>query len=624
MKFSNYVPNRLRILFRWLKRAIHEQLIKEGPFSFREWVKGTYSVSNTLLPITALILFGLIIYDFGFFPFYSHDDLLYTYLRYLITFAKVLLIARFATEWLEIKNPKAHIYNFLLVVLIFFLSRLVHVIQNSAPEPTSEFSTHKLILYAGITFLFLTEASHLLKFIYSRRQNPSFVFITSFAFIILAGTLLLLLPNATTHGISFVNALFTSTSAVCVTGLTAVDTGTDFTTTGKMIILFLIQIGGIGIMTFAGLLSYLATGTHSFHSQMALKTMVSSNQLSNVITIVTRIIIVTLFFEAIGALFIYLSFNKTMFNNNLERVFFSIFHSVSAFCNAGFSTESAGLYTVSLRFNYPLQLIIAVLIILGGMGFPIVFNIFSFIRIKIISLFSRLFNNPVPETMTRIIQVNSKLALTTTIILLVSGFFLYFLFEYNATLKDHPTITGKVVTSLFGSVTPRTAGFNTVDMTRLTLPLIMIYLFLMWIGASPSSTGGGIKTTTLAVAFLNLRTILHGRNRTEVYRTQISEPSINNAFAVILLSLLIIGMTILIISVYDGEKGILNIVFESISAFSTVGLSLGITPELSAVSKITLIATMFTGRVGVLTLFIAFINQQKDKAYQYPVEDIMY
>jgi len=206
----------------------------------------------------------------------------------------------------------------------------------------------------------------------------------------------------------------------------------------------------------------------------------------------------------------------------------------------------------------------------------------------------------------------------------VTGFIAYFFFEYNGSLKEHPTWVGKVVTSFFGSVTPRTAGFNTVDIASLSLPIIMIYFFLMWIGASPSSTGGGIKTTTAAVAFLNLRAIVRGRNRTEVHHTQISEPSINRAFAVIMLSLVIIGMTVLLISIYDGDKGILKIAFESFSAFSTVGLSLGITPELSEVSKIVLVVTMFIGRVGALTILIAFINQEKDRAYQYPVEEIMY
>jgi len=624
MDFKKYVPNRLVILYRWAKKSIHEQLIKKGSFTLVEWIRGTYSVSNTLIPLAALIAFGLIIYDFGFFQFYSHDERLYAYLYYIITFLKVLLIARFITEWLEIKSWKAHLYNFGLVILIFYMGHLAREIVSMSMEETSGFISHKLILYAGVSFFFFTEASNLLKFVYSKRQNPAFVFIISFAIIILAGTFLLMLPTATNDGISLVNALFTSTSAVCVTGLTVIDTGTDFTIIGKVIILLLIQIGGLGIMTFTGLLGYLAAGSVSFHNQMALKSMVSSSRISNVITIVTRIIVVTLFFEAIGSFMLYLSVDKELFNNNIERIFFSVFHAISAFCNAGFSTESAGLYTESFRFNYNLQMVIVVLIILGGMGFPIVFNIFSFIRIKFSSLTARIIRHSTPEAMTRIIQVNSKLALTTTIILLIAGFILYFTFEYNNSLQDHPSLIGKVVTSFFGSVTPRTAGFNTVNMTALSLPTIMIYLLLMWIGASPSSTGGGIKTTTAAVAFLNLISIIRGRNRTEVYRTQISELSINRAFAVILLSLLIIGGTVFLISIFDGDKGILNIAFESFSAFSTVGLSLGITAELTDASKLVLTFSMFIGRVGVLTLFMALVRQAEERAYQYPIEEIMY
>lgn len=227
------------------------------------------------------------------------------------------------------------------------------------------------------------------------------------------------------------------------------------------------------------------------------------------------------------------------------------------------------------------------------------------------------------EFYTRIIQVNSKIALSTTLILLVVGFGCYFIFEHDASLREHPTLYGKLVTSFFGSVTPRTAGFNTVNLSSLTLPTIMIYLLLMWIGASPSSTGGGIKTTTAAVAILNLRTVILGKSTTNVYRTQISEQSINKAFAAILLSLLIIGVAVLIISVNDGKQGLLKIAFEVFSAFSTVGLTLGITPELSQTSKIVLILTMFIGRVGALTVLMAFVAEAKQQAYQYPIEEVM-
>jgi trk system potassium uptake protein TrkH len=614
------IIHRFAILSRWFKRsAIHQ--VK---YAALKYLRSTYRVSNTLTVLITLMAIGLIIYDFGYYPFYSHEPGLYHLLGYILWLCKAFYTVRFMAEWVEIKKWKAHVYNFLLVVFIFYLaSGHQALVQLKAAEST-EFLIRKSILYIGISFLFLTEASNLLKFVYQRRQNPAFVFIISFAVIILFGTLLLLLPNATTHGISLVNALFTSASAVCVTGLTVVDTATAFTPMGKVILLFLIQIGGLGIMTFTGLLGYLSAGSFSFHNQMALRSMVSSNRISNVIMIITRIITVTLFFEVAGALVLYATVNKELFHGNVERIFFVVFHSVSAFCNAGFSTESAGLFSEHLRFNYPLHLVIAVLVILGGMGFPIVFNIFTFIRIKAMRMFDRFVHFNSSEPITRILQVNSKLAITTTLLLLAIGFITFFVFEYNASLRDHATLMGKITTAFFGSVTPRTAGFNTVDMTRITLPMIMFYLLLMWIGASPVSTGGGIKTTTAAVAFLNMRSIALGRKRTEVFRTQISAMSIRRAFAVMILSLLVIGLTVLIISICDGEKGLLKIAFESFSAFSTVGLTLGITPELSPVSKVVLVFTMFIGRVGALTVLTSFISQAREQAYQYPEEEIQF
>jgi potassium uptake TrkH family protein len=588
-------------------------------------MKVAYATSNILIIITTLIALGLIIYDFGFYPFYSHNKLIYSLLTYVLAAFKVLFLIRFVSEWVEIKKIKAHLYNFLLLIFTFYLGWVCSRIITLEEVESSLYVIRKSILYSGIAFLFLAEVSSLLKFIYSKRQNPSFVFLISFAVIIAIGMLLLMLPNSTTHGISPIDALFTSASAVCVTGLTVIDTAHDFTMTGKVIIMFLIQIGGLGIMTFTGLLAYLASGSVSIHNQLALKSMVSSNRISNVITIVTRIIIVTLFFEAVGAILIYISVDKNLFDDTLERIFFSVFHAVSGFCNAGFSTESAGLYTEVLRFNYPLHMIIALLVILGGMGFPIVFNIFTYLRIKTFKLINRLFySENHRETITRILQVNSKLALATTVILIITGFAAYMLLEQNGTLKDHQTLTGKLVTSFFGAVTPRTAGFNTVDMAKLSLPMIMFYLLLMWIGASPSSTGGGIKTTTIAIAMLNLKSIIRNRKCTQVFHTQISEHSINRAFAVILLSLLTIGLTVTLISVNDSDKGLLKIAFESFSAFSTVGLTLGITPQLSDISKVILVFTMFIGRVGALTILMAFVSEARPQAYRYPEEEIQY
>jgi Trk-type K+ transport system membrane component len=434
-----------------------------------------------------------------------------------------------------------------------------------------------------------------------------------------------MLPNSTTHGIHPVDAFFTSASAVCVTGLLVVDTASAFTLTGKVIILLLIQIGGLGIMTFAGLISFLVTGSVSFQNQLALRDMLSSNRMSNVISFISKVVLVTFTFEAIGAFMIYSTVPYGTFKTEGQTIFFSVFHAVSAFCNAGISTLSHGLHDGLLRFNYGLHWVIAGLVILGGMGFPVVFNIFTFMRIKVTNSIKRLLKNPNRENYTNILQATARLSLATYFILLIIGFITYFIFESNHTLREHSTTFGKVTTSFFaGSVTPRTSGFNTVDISLLSLPMLMIYLLLMWIGASPGSTGGGIKTTVAAVAFLNMKSIVFGHERTEAFRSEISSASIKRAFAIILLSFLVLGLAVLLLSIYDYEKGLLKLAFEAFSAFSTAGLSLGVTPQLSFFGKLVIMVVMFTGRIGALTLLFAVVTRSVEKPYRYPSEDIMF
>jgi Trk-type K+ transport system membrane component len=253
-----------------------------------------------------------------------------------------------------------------------------------------------------------------------------------------------------------------------------------------------------------------------------------------------------------------------------------------------------------------------------------VFNLARFFRIKLMNLLFRFNRNPQKLNFPRLINLNSRLSLVVSALLLLTGFIAYYFFELNASLRDHPTAGGKLVTSFFGAVTPRTAGFNTVDMATLSLPTIMIYLLLMWIGASPGSTGGGIKTTTFGVAVLNMIAILRGKDRSEAFRSEISHQSIRRAFALIFLSLLFIGLSVFLISINDSDKGLIRIAFESFSAFSTVGLSLGVTDKLSTFSRVVLMVTMFVGRVGTVTLMVAFIRQAKQLHYRYPKEEITF
>lgn len=600
-----------------------EQIPEKLNMALRAGSEISLRVASLLIPLLTTFSLTVIIYTVGFEDFYQQHRQAYLAHQYILLALSILFTIRFLIMLPVVVRWRSRIFNLLLLILVFYLKNLSEEIPLLEPG-SATLIAKKLTLFFGIVILFFTEVSHILRFIYRKGVNPALLFVGSFASLIVIGGFLLLLPNATTNGIHPVDAFFTATSAVCVTGLVVVDTASTFTMTGNVIIIMLIQMGGLGIMTFAGMISFLVTGSVSIQSQLALRDMISSSRMGNVISFISRVVLVTFTFEAVGAFFIYGNLPEDVFKSQSEKIFFSVFHSISAFCNAGFSTLRDGLYDVNIRFNYSLHWVIALLVILGGMGFPIVFNIFTFFRIKVSNIFKRLLKDPERENYTNVLQATARLALSTYFILVVVGFVTYFIFEYNATLQEHPTIVGKITTSFFGSVTPRTAGFNTVDLMQLALPTVMIYLLLMFIGASPGSTGGGIKTTVAAVAFLNMKSIVLGHERTEAFKSEISVVSIKRSFAIILLALLVLGIAVLLLAVNDSEKGLLKLAFEAFSAFCTVGLTLGVTPELSLLGKLVIIAVMFIGRVGALTLLFAVVAKSAEKHYQYPSEDIMF
>ena len=429
-----------------------------------------------------------------------------------------------------------------------------------------------------------------------------------------------MMPNATTQPLTFVDALFTATSAVCVTGLIVVDTATYYTTFGQVIILGLIQIGGLGILTFVTYFSYFFKGGVSYETQLSMGEMTYSRRMGDVVTTLKSILYVTFGVEAVAAALIYISVYDLPNMDISEQLFFAIFHAISAFCNAGFSTFSAGMYDDALRFNYPLQLIIATTFIFGGMGFVIVVNVLRYLRYRMQQLLYR--HDQRYEYRPWLLNINSRITLITTAALLLIGLLGVLLFEYNNVLADHESFFGKVVTALFTASTPRTAGFNSIDMSTLAFPTIMLTIFLMWIGASPNSTGGGIKTSTLAIALLNTLSLARGQTKVEVFKREIADISIRRAFAIMWLSLLIIGMGVTLISYDQPELDLIKVVFECFSAYSTVGLSLNLTTQLSDFSKIVIVVIMFVGRVGMLTLFIALLKNKRERHYRYPTEEI--
>lgn len=568
--------------------------------------------------VLSLIAILIVIFDLGFNQTMTVQKKLDGFYYFIIAVGVISVFLKMIFQQ-ESRRFKVIIFD---LFSIAFLS-LLFLLRFNIIQKTQFFSDeiNHILLYAATFLVFIREFSALKIDLKRAVLNPAQIFILSFLLIIIIGGLLLMLPNATYKGISFIDAMFTSTSAVCVTGLAVVDTGTYFTGFGISVIAILIQVGGLGIMTFASYFSYFFRGGTSYENQLMLSDMSNVEKLGEVFSTLKKIILVTFIIEFIGALLIFANISSTIFPDFLDRCYFSIFHSISGFCNAGFSTLSNSFYEPAFRFNYPLHLILALLFIIGGLGFPIVFNLFKYVK-HIIQKRLSFSSGTKALHLPWVINLNTRIVLITSLSLIISGTILFYLFEYNNTLGEHSGF-GKIVTSFFGAVTPRTAGFNTVDTSALNFSTLMVIFILMWIGASPASTGGGIKTTTFAIATLNFISLAKGKNRIEIYRREVADISVRRAFAIISLSLMIIGVAIFSIASIERNKDLMSIAFECFSAYSTVGLSVGLTAKLSTASKMILIGVMFIGRVSMLSILIALVKNEKHKNYRYPTEELL-
>lgn len=463
--------------------------------------------------------------------------------------------------------------------------------------------------------------------LYAKKQiKPSIILAGSFIFLIVVGTVLLKLPKATTQDITWVDAAFTATSAVSVTGLAVIDTGKGFTFFGHVIILLLIQLGGLSMLVFTSFFSYFFKGKASYRENNYLSDFLGSNQFTDLLGLARKVVVFTLSMETVGAIIIYFSLPVLPDGNSFqERMFFSFFHAVSSFCNAGFSLLGNNLYDPLLRFNYVIHLVIGFLLVFGGLGYAIHFNIADYIKFKYFRLkfaFSKA--KFFTEYHTVKVSLNAKMVLYTTTSLILFGWVFFLLAEWNRpTLQEHTSLFGKLVVSFFGSISPRTAGFNSIDVAGLSTPVIFLTIILMWIGASPASTGGGIKTSTFAVAVLNIWHSLTGRQKMHFAQREIEQSSVNRAFAIISLSLFIIAFAIIVLSILEPTMTFLSLTFEVFSAYSTVGLSLGVTAAFSDAGKLVLIIVMFVGRVGIFSLLSGLLAHKEAPAYDFPKDSIL-
>ncbi|MBV5312239.1 MAG: hypothetical protein JZU47_03025 [Prolixibacteraceae bacterium] len=581
------------------------------------------SLINWTLFLFTLALFILAIQDIGFpgteksMQFQMHN--LYFRISYLVIGILYLIRSIFFKG--STGNKKVFITQFVIGVFLILFFFPIFVVSYGETFEYYLYQTSALQMLAFV--LFFLELSRMEINMLIKVLNPAQLFMVSFAFIIFVGAMFLLMPMSTTSPISFTDALFTSTSAVCVTGLAVVDTATRYTFLGKFVILALIQIGGIGVMTITSFFGIFFKEKSSLREQNMLRDYLSEDSYDSIIKSLMKVVLITLLIEAIGAAFIYLSLEKNALGSESDNLKFAIFHSVSAFCNAGFSTLTDNLYDVRIRANYSVHIWIANLIILGGIGFPVLLNIYQYCRSQVKWLVEYFRTRKSYVHRVNMITLNSKIVMFATFLLLVFGTLAFFFFEKDYT-QQGMDLKARLAMSYFQSVTPRTAGFNSFAMSALSMPSVLVMIFLMWIGASPVSTGGGIKTSTFAIAILNAFRIMKGKNHIEVHRYEIHEYSVNKAFAIITISIFTIVLGSFGVFIFDGKLGMLKIIFECFSAFGTVGLSLDLTPKLSDPSKYILISLMYIGRMGSITLLLSMAKAYGSASlYRYPKENLI-
>ena len=538
-------------------------------------------------------------FDYGFYLAAPLKRMLYTSLYILSAIFILDNIIRFFSSGVKNVFREEKMLYFITFFLILQFILIKFNIYNLIFCNVEKSFFYVIVSQVYLFYMFLVKLSKVNKhFILSVKLTPVQLFVLSFILIIFLGTLMLMMPKATVGKMHmpFLDALFTSTSAVCVTGLIVKDTAVYFTLFGKIIILILIQIGGLGLMTFTSFLTVFFFKKMSFKEQFVMGDLLNYDKFGEMGGLIKKILFITFTIESLGAILLFSRFIRDY--SWPTALFNSIFHSVSAFCNAGFSTFSDSL--VKYAGDPLVNVVITSLIIFGGLGFLVIIELFR----------------PQGERK-RILSVHSKIVLTTTFSLIVFGTFFIFFMEYGNSLSTF-SFGKKLLVSYFQSVTTRTAGFNTINIASLSAPVLFFMIFFMFIGASPGSTGGGIKTTTFGVLVATLWATLRSKESIEVFKRRLASRVIFKAISLAMISLLYLFVVFVVL--LSTQKGsFLEILFEIVSAFGTVGLSMGFTSSLTILGKIIIIITMFIGRLGPITLALALSKRNKS-LYKYPEE----
>lgn len=492
------------------------------------------------------------------------------------------------------------------------LHGLTNLVSGSTGAQPYHFLKQIIILLLAISEL-ITQSRKVFDF----SIKPASLFLISFVGLSLLGTVLLTFPEMTVPEgrMTFLDALFTATSATCVTGLIVVDTGTFFTLKGQLIILFLMQLGGIGIITFASFFTSFLSQGFGIRHQLAITDIFGSKDFKSSTSLLRQIIFYTLIIEAIGVFLIYTQMgnhpSEPFYDQPWSKLFYAVFHAVSAFCNAGFSLFSNSLMHSTIINDPALIITFAFLIILGGIGFPVLKDLFSIKNIER--------RRKLPW---KGLEINTRVALSAAIILVVAGTVIFYFLERGNSMGHDDYLAGWVH-AFFQSVTTRTAGFNSVDISELAAPTVILFLLFMFIGGSSISTAGGIKTSTLVVMMRSVVSVIRNKPQVELRGRSLSKDLIYRAFSIFAFAISFQFLGIFLLTLTEPNLSILDIIFELMSAFNTVGLSRGITADLSSAGKIIIIIFMFIGRVGSLTLAFALSSPAKSTSYRYPSTHMM-
>lgn len=499
--------------------------------------------------------------------------------------------------------------EFLIILLLIIQFISINVFHIDIVNAQNFENIYLIFIQFYFLIIVLVELAKASSSLGKYHLSPPILMVASFLFLIAIGTILLLMPRMTIHGIKFIDALFTATSASCITGLAVVSTPECFTFKGQVVILVLIQLGGMSILSFATFFStFLSRSMVGLRYQYMIRDMMSADRLSDSVGLLRSIVLTTFIIEAAGVAFLFTYWKSTgFFLSDKQNLFFSIFYTVSAFNNGGFVLIDDSLLNLGVPGSYFPQVVIMLLVFLGGIGFVTIRDFFSYRYIRERNKYHW-----------KMLMPQTKIVLYVTFAIIIIGSILFFMIEYNGVLKDIDGLGDKIFTTVFQIVTCRTSGFNVLDINMMHVSTIILILVAIFIGGSPSSTGGGIKTTTLFIVIKSVIATVKGKKNIEFGHRAISPSMVEKATTIMMMSAAFILISCFLLTVVEPEVQLLHALFETSSAFTTCGLSTGECANWNWMAKLVLIINMYCGRIGTLTMAFALTRHRVESPHQYP------